>query len=74
MTTYKTQATPKPGTVIDALLRTCPRAKRESYPLSAVCKNCGRTIRCADGSAAWCHTSDYRAMCSVLRKRDENNG
>ena len=56
-------ATPAPGTVRNTAGRPCPSAHPEDYPLYASCAACGRSIRCADGSADWCHTTDHRPAC-----------
>lgn len=60
----KNKAEPKTGTVVDVNGLPCPAANASSYPLYADCVNCEHGIRCADGTAEWCHVSDYRGTCS----------
>lgn len=56
-------ATPRPGSVMNARGKPCLRAEPEDYPLYASCDHCSLSIKCADGTAEWCHIRDYRAAC-----------
>lgn len=59
----KYEATPAPGTVRD--VDGNPRPSDPQYPLYASCMYCGKDVRCADGTADWVHTADYRSECAA---------
>lgn len=56
-------ASPRPGSVRDAWGDPCLRASKDSYPLTAICAECGATIRCASGDADWAHMRTRRLFC-----------
>lgn len=59
-----TVATPRPRTVKDSWGDPCRAATPESYPLRAVCDECGATIVCADSTADWGHKRTGQARCT----------
>ncbi len=63
-TTETRWATPsRQHAILDRHGNFCPRAIRDSYPLTGTCV-CGATIRCADGTADWCHVATRDGRCS----------